>query len=55
MVKGFHYVGSTILGYRLVLVKDSGRKGNFMLDSKMSNKNYVLKPYSKTPAYKGKK
>ena len=46
MIKGFKYVGSTILGYRLVVIKDTGRK-----TAKINNN----KPIYNNNAYTNKK
>ncbi len=55
MVKGFQYVGSSLLGYQLIIVKDSGRKNDVMINSNISNKKSVMKLHTKKLIYKGKR
>ena len=55
MIKSFYYEGSTILGYRLRLIRDMGRKNKYIIDSNISNKKKQVKSYSRIRSFKGKR
>ena len=55
MIKDFYYEGSTIIGYKLRLVKDKKKKNKEIFDSNISKKNMQVKSYSKIRNFKGKR